>query len=54
MGMQWTIDQTVDLRRGAGAPQVWPEALMLCGDDQAHIWRVHALDGGAPAALTGA
>lgn len=53
MAIQWTINQTVDLRRGAGAPQVWPEALMLCGDDQAHIWRVHVLDGGAPAVLTG-
>ena len=53
MAMQWTIDQTVDLHKGVRTPQVWPEALMLCGDDRAHVWRVRVLDGGAPAALTG-
>ena len=53
MAIQWTINQTVDLRKGVRTPQVWPEALMLCGDDRAHVWRVSVLDGGAPAALTG-
>ena len=53
MAMQWTIDQTVDLHKGVRTPQVWPEALMLCGDDRAHVWRVRVLDGGAPATLTG-
>ena len=53
MANQWTINQTVDLHKGVRTPQVWPEALMLCGDDRAHVWRVRVLDGGAPAALTG-
>ena len=53
MANQWTINQTVDLHKGVRTPQVWPEALMLCGDDRAHVWRVRVLDGGVPATLTG-
>lgn len=49
----WLINQDVDLQCGAQAPQVWPNALMLLGDHQAHTWRVRVLEGGAAASLTG-
>ena len=49
----WQIAQTVDLARGAQAPQVWPNALMLCGDSNAHIWRVSVMNGGQPAKVAG-
>lgn len=49
MAINWRIEQAVDLARGVQAPQVWPEALLLTGDDQAHTWRVTVLDRGKPA-----
>ena len=49
----WLIEQEIDLQRGAQAPQVWPNALMLCGDNNAHTWRVTVLDGGEAAQVTG-
>ena len=49
----WQLEQTVDLARGVQAPQVWPEALLVTGDDQAHTWRVTVLDGGKPAQIAG-
>lgn len=49
----WLIEQKIDLRRGEQAPQVWPNALMLCGDNNAHTWRVTVLDGGEAAQVTG-
>ena len=49
----WQITQTVDLARGVQAPQVWPNALMLCGDSNAHTWRVAVMRGGRPATLAG-
>jgi hypothetical protein len=49
----WLIKQEIDLQHGAPVPQVWPNALMMCGDNQAHTWRVTVLDGGAAAALSG-
>ena len=53
MADNWLIEQRIDLRRGVQAPQVWPHALMLCGDNNAHTWRVIVLDGGEPAQITG-
>ena len=49
----WLIEQKIDLRRGEQAPQVWPNALMLCGDNNAHTWRVTVLDDGEAAQVTG-
>lgn len=48
------IEQDVDLRCGAQTPQIWPNALMLTGDNLAHTWRVRVFDGGRAVALTGA
>ena len=53
MANNWILSQEIDLQRGVQAPQVWPDALILCGDSNAHTWRVTILDGGKPAALTG-
>lgn len=53
MANNWLIEQDIDLQRGAQAPQVWPNALMLCGDNNAHTWRVTVLDGGEAAQVTG-
>lgn len=49
----WLIEQEIDLQRGAQAPQVWPNALMLCGDNNAHTWRVTVMDCGEAAQVTG-
>lgn len=54
MASNWMIEQDVDLRCGAQTPQIWPNALMLTGDNLAHTWRVHVFDGGGAVALTGA
>ena len=53
MATNWLIEQEIDLKHGVQAPQVWPNALMLCGDNQAHTWRIALLDGGRAAQLTG-
>ena len=53
MANNWLIEQEIDLQRGAQAPQVWPNALMLCGDNNAHTWRVTVLDGGEAAQVAG-
>lgn len=52
--MSWILKQEIDLQRGYKGPQVWPDALMVSGDDKAHTWRVKVLDGGVPADLSGA
>ena len=54
MASNWMIEQDVDLRCGAQTPQIWPNALMLIGDNLAHTWRVRVFDGGGAVALTGA
>ena len=54
MASKWMIEQDVDLRCGAQTPQIWPNALMLTGDNLAHTWRVRVFDGGEAVALTGA
>ena len=53
MANNWLIEQEIDLQRGAQAPQVWPNALMLCGDNNAHTWRVTVMDCGEAAQVTG-
>ena len=53
MADNWLIEQRIDLRRGVQAPQVWPHALMLCGDNNAHTWRVTVMDCGEAAQVTG-
>lgn len=53
MANNWLIEQTIDLQRGVQAPLVWPNALMLCGDNNAHTWRVMIMDGGESAQITG-
>ena len=54
MASNWTIEQDIDLQCGAQTPQIWPNALMLTGDNLAHTWRVRVFDGGEAVALTGA
>lgn len=54
MAGNWVIEQDIDLRCGAQTPQIWPNALMLTGDNLAHTWRVRVFDGGGVVALTGA
>lgn len=54
MAGNWVIEQDIDLRCGAQTPQIWPNALMLTGDNLAHTWRVRVFDGGGAVALTGA
>ena len=53
MADNWILSQEVDLQRGVQAPQVWPNALIVCGDNKAHTWRVTIMDDGRPAALSG-
>jgi len=53
MANNWLIEQTIDLQHGVQAPLVWPNALMLCGDNNAHTWRVTVLDGGEAAQVAG-
>ena len=53
MANNWLIEQTIDLQHGVQAPLVWPNALMLCGDNNAHTWRVTVMDGGEAAQVTG-
>lgn len=49
----WLIPQTIDLQKGAPTPKLWPDALMQYGDNNAHLWRITVLDGGAEATLSG-
>ncbi|MEG0743123.1 MAG: hypothetical protein RR521_12900, partial [Clostridia bacterium] len=49
----WLLEQGVDLQYGAPKPQVWPDALMVCGDRAAHTWRINVTDGGRAANLEG-
>lgn len=53
MANNWMIEQRIDLRRGVQAPQVWPHTLMMCGDNNAHTWRVIVLNGGEAAQIAG-
>ena len=51
---KWMIRQTIDLARSGSGPQVWPDALMVAGDNKAHTWEVTIRHGGKPVDLTGA
>lgn len=42
---RWHFDQQVDLKSGAG-DVIWPNALMMEGDNEAHAWQVQVRDGG--------
>ena len=53
MAINWSIEQSVDLTRGAQDPQVWPDALLVQGDENAHTWRVAIRIGGKPATIRG-
>lgn len=53
MADNWILPQEIDLQRSIQAPQVWPDALIVCGDNKAHTWRVTIMDDGKPAALSG-
>ena len=53
MANNWLIEQIIDLQHGVQAPLVWPNALMLCGDNNAHTWRVTIMDGRESAQITG-
>lgn len=49
----WIIQQEIDLRRGIEDAQIWPNALMMRGDAQAHTWQVKVKRGEAPKTMTG-
>ena len=49
---RWTYEQTVDLSAPSGAVS-WPDMMMVEGDNEAHLWRVHVTDGGAPVDMGG-
>lgn len=51
--MIWKIHQTIDLLRGFVDLNTWPEALMLPGDDAAHVLEVEIKSGGQPVDLSG-
>ena len=49
----WLIQQTIDLTNCVHAPQIWPYALMLQGDSNAHTWQVSVQSGGSNAPISG-
>ena len=51
--MNWIIRQAIDLKKGYPDVVVWPNALMLTGDKNAHTWEVEVFDSGVPVDLTG-
>lgn len=51
--MEWMIRQAVDLSNGFPPMLVWPNALMLVGDSEAHRWDVIVTDCGKPIDLSG-
>lgn len=50
--MIWKIHQNVDLLRGFVDVNTWPEALMLPGDEAAHVWEIEIKSGGTAVDLT--
>ena len=54
MANNWLIEQSVHLDQGAATPMVWPNGLMLTGDNLAHVWQVRVYQNGAAADLAGA
>lgn len=53
MANNWKINETIDLKRGIDGIKVWPHALLVTGDENAHEWNVSVLDDGKPAVLNG-
>lgn len=51
--MNWQINQTVDLTKGQPSVQVWPTALMVVGDNLAHVWNISVVEKYAPVNLDG-
>lgn len=51
---RWKIRQTIDLARSGSGPQVWPDALMVAGDKEAHSWEITIRKGSKPVSLDGA
>lgn len=51
--MRWEINQKVDIKRGAQGIQLWPNALMILGDNEAHIWKIKILDNGEDIVVSG-
>lgn len=51
--MQWEINQDIDIRHGALGVRVWPNALMITGDNEAHIWKIRLLESGRAAVAAG-
>lgn len=49
----WKIRQTIDLARGGQTLRVWPDALMVEGDNEAHTWEITVMENGKPANLDG-
>lgn len=50
----WKIKQTIDLSHSCSGPGIWPSALMVNGDRQAHTWEIEVLSAGQAADLSGA
>lgn len=53
MSMDWKIRQAVDLSKGFPEVVVWPKALIMYGDNSAHVWELEVLDAGQPVDLAG-
>lgn len=53
MANNWKINETVDLQRGIDGVKVWPHALLVTGDENAHEWNVTVMDNGKAASLGG-
>ena len=49
----WKIRQTIDLARSGQTLRVWPDALMVEGDNEAHTWEITVMENGKPANLDG-
>lgn len=53
MNNNWIIRKKVDLQNGLNGIIVWPNALMLTGNKNAHTIVIEVYDGGKPVALDG-
>ena len=51
--MQYILSETVDISRDELTPTLWPTALMVTGNNHAHLWRVTMLDNGQPLNIVG-
>lgn len=53
MSNNWVINEKVDLQKGISGYTVWPHALLIVGDKNAHKWNVTIMDGGSAADIRG-